>query len=473
MSQSPQQLSINGLDGASGEYLLPSLSTEAVAQVARGQRLDPAHLRELRWRRHQLGEAHYGLVAGVDPRNLAETGWGVIFPQDASPALREALQPLLEHRRRLATARSAQRYQEYSGSRGYRPNETKTDFLARLGAGPGAVDPDKVPYYLLLVGSPEQLPFNFQYPLDVQYAVGRLDLETPEEYARYARAVVEAETTRAPRPRRATFFGVRNPEDPATELSATQLVQPLAQRLAGEHPDWEVRTALAGEATKARLARLLGGDETPALLFTASHGLGFPNGHPLQRSRQGALVCQDWPGPRQHRGALPDSFYFSEADVGPQSQVAGLLSFHFACYGAGTPQQDDFYRLASAAPAPIAPHPFIARLPQRLLAQGALAVVGHVERAWGCSFLWGDGSPQLGTFMSTLKQLLQGLPVGAAMEFFNSRYGELCADLDSLQDSLELGKQVAPFTLAALWTARNDARNMILLGDPAVRLAVG
>lgn len=471
-----QELCFNGIDGASGAYLLPPISAARFAQVLAGGPRDTAQVRELRDWYERCSSSHFGPAEGVDPRKLEESGWGIIFSHNADPALREALQPLLEHRRRLATARDERLYREFSGPDGHRPTDTKRSFLARHGAGFGPAVPHKVPYYLLIVGEPEAIPFTFQYQLDVQYAVGRLCFDTLEEYACYARSVVAAEQDALSLSRRVAFFAPQNPDDGATHLSAPMLAKPLLERIACTHPTWTVEGVLGEAARKAKLLQLLGGNDTPALLFTASHGMSFPSGDSRQLPHQGALLCQDWPGPRAWHQSIPQDFYCAGDDIAEDARLHGMISFHFACYGAGTPQLDDFAAMAfQDQRATLAPQPFVAQLPKRLLSHpkgGALAIVGHVERAWDFSFRSPRAGVQLEVFRSTLKRLMEGHPVGSALEPFNLRYAELSSDLNQELEEIKYGRAVDELEMAALWTAHNDARSYVVLGDPAVRVAV-
>lgn len=489
------ELVFNGISGATGDYLLAPKTPRDIADLILGEGERQAadadekqHIRELEQRDELRTVQHLGPIEGVDPTDLGETGWGVIFAaaDDEAPRLREALKELLDHRREQAAREKEHRYREYTGPDGYRPDESSHRFLSRNHASvTGPVDPDKAPYYLLIVGDPEQIPYSFQYQLDVQYAVGRVHFDTLEEYARYARSVVDAESGKLSLPRQATFFGVQNLDDAATNLSANHLVQPLAEKLAGDQPQdqpaWDIQTVLRGEARKERLGQLLGGDETPALLFTASHGMGFPKDDPRQLPHQGALLCSDWRGPQQWHKPIPHDFYFAAEDVGDDARLLGLLAFHFACFGAGTPRLNDFAHYDDNW-APIAPHAFVARLPQRLLSHprgGALAVVGHVDRAWGYSFMWyetGQQLEQLEVFESTLKRLMGGHPIGSAMEYFNDRYAGLSTVLSAELEAMKWGKKLDELEerdLAGMWTANNDARSYVILGDPAVRLMVG
>ncbi|MEG3959656.1 hypothetical protein [Microcoleus sp. herbarium2] len=474
-------LFFNGINGSTGDYLLPPLTEEQVSRIAQGEEFHPDDKEDIDLK-NGLGPG-FVLIEGVDPKNLAETGWGVIFAYNADPAIREVLSELLEHRKNQVTQKKEKYYQEYTGVRGYRPGDSKKTFLARQGVGPGPVDPDKMPYYLLIVGDPVTIPYRFQCQLDVQFAVGRIYFDTLQEYAQYAHSVVEAETSKLSLSRSATFFGVCNPGDAATNLSTQDLIQPLSEWVVQEHPNWNVKTILKEEATKARLGQLLGGSETPGLLFTASHGMGFTNGDPRQLPHQGALLCQDWPGREWGRKPIPEDFYFSGDDIGEQAELLGLIAFHFACYGAGCPQQDEFdghSKFLSQRP-DIAPYPFIARLPQKLLSHpqgGALAVIGHIDRAWGCSFSASDirGSSaekrQIAVFQSSVKRLLEGHPVGSALEYFDQRYAEISSDLSAELEDIKFGGIPNNQTLASLWTSNNDARNYAIIGDPAVRLIV-
>jgi hypothetical protein len=463
-------LVFNGVDAVSGRYLLPAMAPAEISTVARRGLPETDDLKELRWWHHRVSEKSFGPKEGIDARQLSQAGWGVIFAHDADPAVREALGELLDHRRQ-----AGQYYREFTGSSGYRPGMSKQEFLARQGAGPGPADPDVVPYYLLIVGDPGSVPYSFQYQLDVQYAVGRLHFDRLEDYASYARSVVAAETGQVLRQPRLQLFATHNPGDSATQLSSSRLVAPLAASLHDARPDWKVQACIGEDATKHALSELLRDASPPALLFTATHGIGFPAGHPRQRYEQGALLCQDWAGPTAGVGPLAADQYFAADDVGTATTAAGLIAFHFACFGAGTPQWDEFADGGRESRPRLAPDPFVAALPQRLLAHergGALAVVGHVDRAWGYSFLWPEVGSQTEVFASCLRRLLTGHPVGSALEYFNLRYAELSSELSKELDDVRFGKRPDHAMLAKLWTANNDARNFAILGDPAVRLAV-
>ncbi|MBK9754913.1 MAG: hypothetical protein IPO88_15710 [Nannocystis sp.] len=489
---SSDPLYFNGINASTGAYLFPPVTAEALARELTGEPPpeDPRsdHLAELKDRVENKRTAHYGVKSGIDVKNLGQTGWAAVFPayRPDTPEARlqdeiaEALMPLFQLRREQATASDERLFKIYRGIDGYRPNETKQKYLARLGAGPGPADPIKVPYYLLIVGGPDELPYSVQFQLDVQYAVGRIHFDTVAAYANYARSVVAAETGGLQLSRELAMFGVANSDDPATRLSAENLVAPLADLLVPSLPDWKITRYEGAHATKANLARLLGGDATPALLFTASHGAGFDRGDARQRSHQGALLCQDWPGPVAWKQPLTPDFYYAGEDVQATARPHGLIMFNFACYGAGTPLYNDYGQRSGAKEREqIADHPFLAALPQRLLAHptgGALATIGHVERAWGTSFAWrGSGkksgsSAQLAVFESAMRELMSGAPVGAALECFNERYAELASDLSVELEEISFNRAYNALELTDMWTANNDARSYTIIGDPAVRL---
>lgn len=471
---SDQPMYFNGINAETGAYVLPPRTPAQIANLARGLPPD-INQKELKWRRDRATQGHYGLKDGLDPKRLEESGWGIIFAADADPAIEEALSELIQFR--CAQTRE-DIFKIYKGEHGYRPGESKPAFLARHGAGPGPANPVKVPYYLLIAGDPQSIPYSFQIQLDVQYAVGRVYFETLDEYAQYAHSVVEAEKRSLALSRAAAFFGVANADDPATNLSASQLVSPLAQYFSGDQPGWKVQAITGEDAKKNRLGQFLGGPETPALLFTASHGLAFPY-NPQDASQQlaynGALLCGDWPGPKNWHGKLSPDHYFSAEDLDPNGNLLGLIAFHFACFGAGTPHLDEFAKTDFRDREPIAPYAFVSRLPQKMLAHprgGALAVIGHVDRAWSYSFNWGRAGEQLAVFEASLKRLLEGHPVGSAFERFNERYAELASDLSVILENQSFGQPIDEYELAGMWTANNDARNYVVLGDPAVRLMV-
>ncbi len=458
----------NGVNGSTGQYLPPAMTGEEIRRTPGDSVLGPVTRREREWllERYGIGPDR-GWARDVDPCDLASAGWGVLFAPGVGAGVKEAIKPLLELRREQA----ARVYPSYYVEETYQSGQSKEDFLAEMGAGFGPANPENLPYYLLIVGDPKTLPFRFQYELDVQYAVGRIHFDRDEDYASYAESVVAVEKGTARRPKRLTFFGVSH--DPATERAVEHLMKPLADSVLRGRNGWEQDLLLGEAASKAELERLLSGRETPAILFTSSHGLKYEPEDERQQSNQGALLCQDWPGRSPEEGPVDPAHYFSAHDLKPGTDLTGLLAIHFACYSAGTPELDNFSISALSKPQRVAPYPFVSALGKRLLSCGALAILGHIDRAWDFSFdVSGTQGSEIDTFDSTLKTLLDGEPVGAATEYVNQRYADLSVRLSNLLiDQAEL-RGSSKSLLARIKRANNDARNYVVVGDPAVRLPV-
>ena len=354
---------INGIDGETGQYLLPPMGIEDIAAIALGE---PKNTSKNNWLAaiwHKIKTPFMGLPLGVDPADVTQAGWGIVFLKDEDAAVKAALQPLIEHRKQQIHNDAIVKILDYT------PGEQYEAWLGRYGASPGNTIPSKVPYYLLLVGDPHLIGFEFGHLLDVEYGVGWLHFDTPAEYATYAASVIDYETSQSvPNGKEAVFFGTRHPFDQATKMSADYLVNPLADGTPATGNDpaapgvaqqwgYQTKKIWGSDATKANLVDAVcqpADHKPPAFLFTASHGMGFPSGSPAQKASQGALLCQDWPG----FGTIGPNHYFSAADVPAGARVQGMVIFHFACFGGGTPDHDQFVHSPGQPPAQIAVESF-------------------------------------------------------------------------------------------------------------------
>ncbi|MDZ4801727.1 MAG: hypothetical protein SGI92_26520 [Bryobacteraceae bacterium] len=99
---------------------------------------------------------------------------------------------------------------------------------------------------------------------------------------------------------------------------------------------------LREDAYKRDLLDLLLRPQAPSILFTASHGAEYDIDDSRQTQFQGALVMRDWEG---GSGPVAENQCFSGEDIQTGTGVAGMISLHFACFGAGTPDGNSFYGL--------------------------------------------------------------------------------------------------------------------------------
>src|SRR5579859_90184 len=165
---STERLFLNGINALTGQYLVPAFTLEEAAARLRGTKAGADREPWLVQHGENLqNNTKYAMPVDVQPEDVTQAGWGVVFTPDTPAEIRKALQPLLDRRKGQVSEKLFKILE-------YRRGESREQWLGKYGAHGSDVVPEKVPYYLLLVGGPEQIPFDFQFLIDVDYAVGRL-----------------------------------------------------------------------------------------------------------------------------------------------------------------------------------------------------------------------------------------------------------------------------------------------------------
>lgn len=454
----------NGVDVDSGEDSFARSTTAALAkEIVAGEKgcQDERERQTLKRRDHESFSRHFGQLP-ADVEDLAAAGWGVVLPYakpDSEAAARQqavlaALEPLLALRRQQA----GRLYREFSKMGALRPGEGTDRWLARQGVGPGPCDPERVPFYLLLVGSATEIPYAVQRQLGLFYAVGRIDFAELADLAAYARGVVAAEAG-ARRPARVVLgFSPVNQDDPVAVEDAAWSEALLAK--IAETGEWAIRRLSGAAATKAGLVSALAA-EVPAVLWATGHGVQVAAEGPVRDRLHGALVCQD------AQGASRVGCWSGE-DVDASAGLHGMIAFNFASHGAGDVLLDEF----TGQTGEVARQRIQSGLHTRLLAHrdgGALAAVGHVGRAWGR----GGARHRVPAYERMLVGLLARVPLGAALESIRVHYAELQTVLEIELAERASGEAGDDARLVELWTQRNDLRSLVIAGDPAVRVGSG
>jgi hypothetical protein len=402
-------------------------------------------------------------------KDLHKVRWGVIwYPQDDKVTQAEKL-----HRQsvlKLIDLRQTQMGYQIAPLK-YESGWSAYQFLYENGGvTPGNMDTGSVPYYLLIVASPERIPWDFQQQLDGEYAVGRLWFDDPQDCEKYIQSLLDYEAGAAVKAKEVLVVGTSHAGDKNTRSTAQDLVMPIYEWLEADEEERSFQTSLLlgdldeQEALRYKLLDRLKGKAlpAPALLFTATHGLAEPTLNELC----GALVMQDWPG-EPHEIKL--SHCLAGIDGLKGLGLSGMMAFCFACYSAGVPRYQDWVHPSTGTAQELAPVPYVSRLPQKLLASGLLGFIGHVSKGWGFSYLGSlHAKQQIGTFKAVLGELMDGMPAGHALDSLNLRsvflsgvYGDMLEHPENYPNQTEI---------VYTWMARNDSRGHVLLGDPFVRV---
>lgn len=398
-----------------------------------------------------------------------DVGWGVVLPDrdgvadDDKAVGADAPEPI----RRLLLSRDPRgdapvfRYRKDLGDRKlarYLPGGGRQD--PEIGLTPYGTGRGRVPMYLLVVGTPEEIPWRLQYALNRRYRVGRLHLDG-EALERYVAALVEGWAD-PPNGQQAVVWS------PSFDSITHKMEVTIADRVAQEmRKDAELTvTRISGEAATGDALVSALATARPAVVVTSSHGRTGPLDHQeLMRATLGLPVDQE-------RATLaPDRL--------DGWDPSGAVWYAQACCSAGSDGETSYVGLLEdGSPAHqvvtgvAALGSTVAPLPTRLLGgpHPLAAFVGHVEP----TFDWTLLETETGQFLTeplvraVYPNLYRRKPVGLALEDHYLGVGELYAKLERARQGVNALEPGARDDATYYKLTACDRQSLVVLGDPTV-----
>lgn len=339
----------------------------------------------------------------------------------------------------------------------------------------------KPPHFILVIGSPKQVPFHFQSFLDTIASVGRLDFEDLVQLKTYVDKVIRLDQQVTPaNVKEAVFFATDGGIQDPTFFSRKYMAEPLADHVESKLK-FRVERLIEKDATRTKLLNVLKVTKA-AIVYTASHGLGAFN---LPTSEQhklnGSICCQTQPGE-----TLTLDHLLTADDI-PLDRpfLEGSAFFEFACFGYGTPAQSDYEHWLAEKPVHYGKEDYTAAFPKKLLSHpyGPIIYIGHLDTAFlhaftnpNDPFIKDRWHPRIVPFKTAVECLLNVEPCGRSMQEMNDQYSlgnaYLANNYDKVRRKLTKWNKEMKIRFVNAWIKRSDAQNYHVFGDPAARLRI-
>jgi hypothetical protein len=405
----------------------------------------------------------------------ARVGWGVIaadspgltdVQRKTSSDLPESIQQLVKDRGNAPVLR-------------YCPDSDQRFRLLRsyahgldvaIGQSPEGLERECIPRYLLILGTPEQIPWELQYVLNAHYSVGRVHLsgDALDNYVTALRSNWKASTAKS---ENSLIWAVNQGASDITALMRDAIAAKLYAKIAAD-TDLAAGAKFLDGGESATVAKLIAGlsQARPGFVATSSHGQTYPlDNNQLLGDSLGLLVDQNYAS-------------LSIDTLLKSWQPDGVIWYAHACCSAGSSAQTLFEGLCQEGSdvdrvlkgvAQIGNR--VAPLPTALLGakKPARAFIGHVEP----TFDWTLQNPDTRQLLTDsvgqafYNELYQPSPIGHAVRQCYERLSSLYASYDAELLAFGRGEIASRDGLLRDLLCARDLQSTVILGDPTAALA--